>query len=209
MAEMERFERRLAASLERLADEVPTHVDARQLAAEAAAANARPRWLTLLLGERGRQLNPALWTAVVVAATLLLLLGVLIVGQRMSRAPFEATTHGPMSCVGPALGSTSGDVVLDCTSRLANPRLAGPVRISLGGATPHAGATLRRGAMTVDGVDARWSGDVIVMSAPNGVITGEASLMGDRAGAGIVLRVRLLSGDGRDWGLLGWAEEVR
>ena len=50
MAELEQFEARLAASLEHLADEVPTAVDARELTAAIASAEAGHRWLRPRIG---------------------------------------------------------------------------------------------------------------------------------------------------------------
>ncbi len=202
MAEMDRFEARLAASLERLADEVPTRVDAAELTATIAAAERRGGWPWVRARGRGRV--PALRVALVLVAILALVFGMLALAPRLVRTPFEPISHGSMTCAGAPSITGTGPVTLECVADLSDSRLAGDALITLGPATP--GSFARSGSMQLDASGASWAGDVETLSAPTGMVTGGAVLVGEGAAAGLVQRVRLLSADGLDWGLLGWVE---
>jgi hypothetical protein len=204
MAELDRFEARLAASLERLADEVPTRVDAAELTATIAAAEARRGWPWSRARARGG--TPALRVALVLAAVLALVFGMLALAPRLVRTPFAPMSHGSMTCAGAPSITGAGPVTLECVAELPDSRLAGDALITLGTASPRGGIAMRPGTMEVDAAGATWRGAIGFTTAANGVSVGDAVLTGSGAAAGIVLRLHLLSADGIEWGLLGWVE---
>ena len=203
MAELDRFEARLAASLERLADEVPTHVDPQELTESIAAAEAGRGWLRPITGLSGLRLSPVLRLGLVLMTVLALVLGMVVLSQRRVPAPFDAMTHGTMTCPGPAgTAEATGPLVLECTSALPDPRLAGGVRMTLDAATAAGDVIVRTGAMQLDGDGAGWAGSLEMMTAPSGLRSAHAVLAGTGAVDGLVLRLTLMSTDGLDWGLL-------
>ncbi len=208
MAEPDRFEARLAASLARLADDVPTDVDPARVAATVAAAE-RLGWLPWWPGLRGLRLVPALQLAIVLAALLALALGLLVLAPRLVQSPFEAQLRGRIVCEGtPWTTSDVGGLQLDCRSELADPRLAGTVRISVD-ELPQAGTgVIRPGAMELRAGGATWTGGLQVTTAPNGLAIGDAVLEGDGTADGVVLHLHLLSTDGLAWGVLATTSEA-
>lgn len=204
MAEMDRFEARLASSLERLADEVPTRVDAAELTATIVAAERRRGWPWI--GARGRKGVPALRVALVLAAVLALVFGMLALAPRLVQTPFEPISHGSMTCAGAPSISGAGPVTLECVAELPDSRLAGDALIALGAAADLGGVAVRPGTVELDAEGATWRGTLEVTTAPNGVSAGDAVLEGSGGAAGIVLRLHLLSANGTEWGLLGWVE---
>jgi hypothetical protein len=203
MAELDRFEARLAASLERLADEVPTYVDPLELTASIAAAEAGRGWLRPMTGLRGLRLSLALRLGLILVTVLALGLGMVVLSQRRVPAPFDAMTHGPMTCPGPAwTAEAAGSLVLECTSALPDPRLAGIVRITLDATTAAGDPIVRTGSIHLDGDGAGWAGFLEMMTAPSGMTSAEAVLAGTGAADGLVLQLHLVSTDGLEWGLL-------
>jgi hypothetical protein len=207
MAEPDRFEARLAASLARLADEVPTDVDPARVAATIASGERRG-WMPWWPGLRSLRLAPALQLAIVLAALLALALGLLVLAPRLVQSPFEAQLRGRIVCEGaPWTTSDVGRLQLDCRSELADPRLAGTVRISLD-ELPQAGTgVIRPGAMELRAGGASWTGGLQVTAAPNGLAIGDAVLVGDGTADGVVLHLHLLSTDGLAWGVLATTSE--
>jgi hypothetical protein len=204
MADMDRFEARLAASLERLADEVPTRVDAAELTATIAAAEGRRGWP--LTRTRDRRRAPALRVALVLAAILALVFGMIALAPRLVRTPFAPMSHGSMTCAGAPAITGAGPVTLECVAELPDSRLAGDALITLGAAADVGGVAVRPGTMELGAADATWRGTLELTTAPNGVSAGDAVLEGSGGAAGIVLRLHILSAGGTEWGLLGWVE---
>jgi hypothetical protein len=204
MAELDRFEARLAASLERLADEVPTRVDAAELTATIAAAERRRGWPFARARARGGA--PALRVALVLAAILALVFGMLALAPRLVRTPFAPMSHGSMTCAGAPPITGVGPVTLECAAELPDSRLAGDALITLGTAVGLGGTAVRPGTMALDAAGATWRGTIGLTTAANGVSAGDAVLTGSGDAAGIVLRLHLLSAGGTEWGLLGWVE---
>ena len=204
MAEMDRFEARLAASLEHLADEVPTRVNAAELTAAIAASEGRRGWPWVRARDRGHA--AVLRVALVLAAVLALVFGMLALAPRLVRTPFEPVSHGTMTCAGAPPVAGTGPLTLECRTALPDPRLSGDARITLGAAVDMGGIAVRPGTMELDAADATWSGTLEVTTAPNGISVGDAVLEGSGGAAGIVLRLHLLSAGGSEWGLLGWVE---
>jgi hypothetical protein len=209
MSELDRFEARLAVSLARLADQVPTEVDPVRVAATIASSERRARvpWWP---GLRSLRLVPTLQLAIVLAALLALALGLLVLAPRLLQSPFEAALHGRIVCEGaPWTTSDVGGQVLDCRSELADPRLAGTVRISVD-ELPQAGTgVVRPGAMELRAGGASWTGGLQVTTAANGLAIGDAVLEGDGTADGVVLHLHLLSTDGLAWGVLATTSEAK
>jgi hypothetical protein len=204
MAELEQFEVRLAASLGHLADEVPTTVDARELTAAIATAEAGRGWLRPVFGTRPLQPLKVLRYATMAAALLLLAAAAAVLAPRFMAAPFDATIHGRMMCTGPSLtSSTSESVELQCVSLLPDSRLAGSVRIALDRPMEIAGGLVRSGAMELSGDGARWNGAIQVTTAPNESAFGDGWLQGSGAAVGQALYLHVMSSDGQTWGVLG------
>jgi hypothetical protein len=204
MAELEQFEARLAASLERLADEIPTAVDPRELTAAIATAEAGHRWLRPWFGGRPIHRVAVLRYAAIAAALLLLAAAAAVLAPRFMAAPFGATIHGRMTCTGPSLtSSTNESVELECVSLLPDSRLAGSVRIALDRPLEIAGGLVRSGAIELSGDGARWNGAIQVTTAPNESAFGDGWLQGSGAAVGQALYLHVMSSDGQTWGVLG------
>jgi hypothetical protein len=204
MAELEQFEARLAASLEHLADEVPTAVDARELTAAIASAEAGHRWLRPVFGTRPLQPLMILRYAAIAAALLLLAAAAVVLAPRFMAAPFDATIHGRMTCTGPSLMSTANDPIeLECVSKLPDSRLAGALRINLEGPSEMAGGLVRSGAIELSGQGARWTGVIQVTTALNEAGFGDGWLRGSGAADGQALYLHVMSRDGQTWGVVG------
>ena len=196
MTEIDPFEARFAASLERLADEVPTEVDPVRLTAALAAAASGPRWRP-----RWRS-DPASWTApivrlmLVVAAVLALLYGAAVLAPRPAPAPIASPVHGVITCDGEPWATSARDgVTLDCASEL--PTAAdghGPDHPR----QPHT-ARGNADANRVDG-DARRQRGVGGMGpvhvGPRGMTVGGAVLGGHGTVEDMVIDIHLMSGDG-------------
>jgi hypothetical protein len=205
MAELDRFERRLAAGLERLADEVPTAVDAAAVAHRIAAAEAQRRGRSGRLAHTGpgtHGLAPVLRFALAPVALLLLVFGIIVLAERIAPAPSEGLFAGRAVCEGAPWTSATDAVAVDCILELADPRLAGPLRIVAGPATDAGGYAVRTGTLELRGSDATWTGALLLQVGRNGLASGTARLGGDGAAEGCVLDVRLVSADGVDWGVL-------
>jgi hypothetical protein len=205
MTELEQFEARLAASLEHLADEVPTTVDSRELTAAIVATEAGRGWLHPAFGAHLRPRAAVLRYALAAAALLLLAAAVAaVLAPRFMAAPFDAMTHGRMTCSEAAWESSATDpVVLDCVLAMPDTRLAGNVQISLGAPSTAAGGISRFGSIALSGNGARWTGTIQVTAAPNEAAFGDGRLHGSDAADGQVLYLHLMSGDGLTWGVLG------
>lgn len=203
MAELEQFEARLAASLEHLADEVPTAVDARELTAAIASAEAGHRWLRPRIGAWPTRVT-VLRYAALAAALLLLAAAAAVLAPRFLATPFDATIHGRMTCTEHSwTSSTAGPVELECVSQLPDGRLAGNVVVTLGGPSEDLGGIVRSGSMELSGDGARWTGIVQITTAPNEAAFGDGRLHGSGAADGQVLYLHVMSGDGLTWGVLG------
>jgi hypothetical protein len=207
MAEMDRFEARLAASLERLADEVPTEVDPVELTAVIAAAGRRRSWRWP--GALSFRDAPALWVALVLATVLALAFGMVTLAPRLVRPPFEPLVLGSMTCAGPPAIWGAGPLALDCVMDLPDERMDGDARIMLGMPADVGGIPVRPGTIELNGADAAWHGPVEVTTAPNGVSTGDAVLEGSGRAERLILSIHLVSADGTGWGLLGRVEARR
>lgn len=202
---MDRFERRFETALGRLADEVPTGVDAAAVARTIAAGEARRRgWLGGVAGSRSdaRGLAPVLRFALAPVALLLLVFGIVVLAERIAPAPSEGVFAGRATCESEPWTSAIGAVSLDCVLELADPHLAGPLRIVAGPATDAGGYAIRTGSLALRGSDATWTGALLLEVGENGLASGSARLVGDNGGEGVILDVRLVSADGVDWGLL-------
>lgn len=205
MAELDRFERHLEAGLLRLADEVPTAVDAAAVARAVAAGEARRRGpLGWLAGPQPRAggLAPVLRFALAPVALLLVVFGIVVLAERIAPAPFEGAFVGSAACEGASWTSTTGAVTLDCVVETVDRRLAGPLRMVVGSAVDAGGHAIRTGTLELRGTDATWRGALFLQIGQNGIVTGTARLAGDGAAEGVVLDVTLLSDGGIEWGLL-------
>lgn len=204
------FEARVAASLERLADEVPTDVDAVELTATLASAATGPRWLPRRMSGWATAIAPVLRLVLVVMAVLALLHGAAVLGPRPIRTPIPSPIHGLITCDGgPWTTSMVDSVTLDCVSSLPDPRLAGTVRITLDDPAQSGGTPTRTGSMELQAGGATWEGWLRVTTTPNGMAVGGAVLVGQATAQGVVLDLRLMSSDGRDWGVLATTTESR
>lgn len=211
MAEMERFESRFEAALGQLADEVPTAVDAAEVARSVAADGARRGWLSSLLGGGPglHGLAPVLRFALAPALLLLLVYGLITLAQRIDATPSGVSITGRMTCEGSSWTTLAGPVLLECATDLPDPQLAGRVRIALEEGAPVGGFSARGGTMEIDALGASWSGALEVTVAPNRMAIGDAALTGHGSAGGQVLLVHAISTDGLSWGLLGWIETAR
>ncbi len=203
MAEMDRFERRFETALGRLADEVPTVVDAAAVARTIAAGEARRRgWLGRLVGPDVRGLSPVLLFALAPVALLLLVFGVVVLAERIAPLPQEGAFAGRATCDGAPWTSTTEAVALECVMDLADPRLAGSLRLTAGPAVDVPGYAVRTGSLDLRGSGATWTGALLLEVGKNGLAIGSARLAGAGAAEGVILDVELISTDGVDWGVL-------
>lgn len=205
MTELDRFEARLAASLDRLAAEAPASVDARELAAAIAADEARrARWLPGLRGW-------AVPRAAVARVALVLLIapfvavGLLVLVNHDDGQPQGVATHGRLACGEPSLatGSTDQPLVLDCTGEVTDLPADGAIRMTLAPAVTATGTLVRTGVIELRSPGATWTGQVTLRTAPAGITVGDATLTGSGRAAGAALHLHLMSTDGSSWGVVG------
>lgn len=202
MAEMDRFEARLAASLRQLADEVPTEVDASLVASTAGAAHpAGTRAIPTLVGWRGR-LVPGLRLAIVVALLALLAYAAVVLAPRLVSPPLPSIIHGLIRCDGESWTSRTAPVVLTCSVDLGDPRLAGAATIAVDAAAGQ-GALGRTGRVELGAGGTRWVGPLVLERSPAGMVAGDALLGGSGGSAGYTLELHVFSSDGLEWGVLG------
>lgn len=210
MAEMDRFERRFERALGRLADEVPTAVDAAETArAVVAAGGRRGRWSVPFVGSlpRAAGLAPVLRFALLPAAVLLLTFGIFGIAQRIALPPYAGMAVGTMTCPGePWTLSASAAIVLDCTAELDDPRLSGTVHLEMGAPRVANGLAARTGTMVLRTSAGPWAGNASLVTGPNGLTVADAALVGDGDAAGSRMRLHLISPDGLRWGFQAWVE---
>lgn len=203
MTEIDPFEARFAASLERLADEVPTEVDPVRLTAALAAEASGPRWRPRWWSNPASPTAPIVRLMLVVAAVLALLYGAAVLAPRPAPTPIASPVHGVITCDGEPWATSARDgLTLDCTSELPDPRLAGTVRITLDSPAQPGETPTRTGSMEMRAGSATWAGRVRFTTAPNGMTVGGAVLGGHGTVEDIVIDIHLMSGDGLDWGVL-------
>lgn len=210
---MERFESRLAASLEQLADEVPTSVSGTRLAREIAAADAGRGWPERLREAWDRTLAPlgglapVFRYALAPAFLLILAAGLFALAQRTEPVPFADPVVGQMTCEGPTWTTSSRAVeALACSAELRDPRLSGTVRLDVDAAEAAAGVRVRSGTIELRTASGTWHGDVGLTVGANGMAIGDAVLAGSADDSGLVLGLHLITSDGRTWGLMASVE---
>jgi hypothetical protein len=201
MADIERFEGRLAASLRLLADEAQTEVDAALVASTVAAAHPAGSRGSPAFGASLLRLGPSLRLAIVVALLALVAYLAITLAPRLLAQPLPASIHGLIQCDGERWTGGSTAVVLRCSSGLADSRLAGPVRLAVDPAT--AGARGRTGSIELEGSGGRWQGRLLLETSPDGMVVADASLTAGDASAGYLLQLHLISPDGLEWGVIG------
>ena len=197
MAEMERFEARLAAAIDRLADEAPTTVDDQQLARAIASAEAAHHPIAFRLGWRLR-------IAVAVILILALAIAMVALAERIAPAPLSGSIIGRLACTGPPwVSSDTVTVALECSSDLGDPRFSGWITIDIGEADQVDGVSYRAGRVALRMESATCAGRLRVTEAPNGMAVADAALACDAALRGTVLTLRFVTGDGLSWSVLG------
>ena len=206
MAETERFEAQLQAALAAYADEVPTTVDAVELARSIATAERERGWRRLFPTGALEAWSGTLQLVrlgLVLCALALLTAALVVLAQRI--APLPTMLTGRMGCVGsPWAVPTPERLELDCTTELADERATGAASLVLeppaGGASPW----FRSGSMKLRTRAMVWLGSVALQAAPNGVAVSDVELEGYGAGpVPLVLRLHLVTTDGVRWGLSG------
>lgn len=203
MTEIDPFESRLAASLERLADEVPTEVDPVHLTTALATAASAPSWLPRWRPARTSAAAPLVRLMLIVVAVVALLYGTAVLAPRPAPASIASPLHGLITCDGePWATSARDEVTLDCTSELPDPRLAGTVRITLDSPAEPGETPTRTGSMEMHAGNATWVGRVRCTTAPSGMTVGGAVLGGHGSVEDFVIDIHLMSGDGLVWGVL-------
>jgi hypothetical protein len=205
MVEMERFESRLAAGLGRLADEVPTAVDAAAVARSVAATAAKRSGLLarLTAGPATGGLSPIVRFGLAPVALLVLVFGLVTLSERIAPAPLEGASTGRAACQGsPWTTAPTAAVALECAIELADPRLAGSMRLVAGPATDAGRFDVRSGSLEIRAGDAAWAGTVGLRIGPNGLVVADAHLTGDGTAEGLDVDLHLVSADGLRWGVL-------
>lgn len=211
MADMDRFEARLAQALERYADEAPTAVDAAEVTRAVAADHAQRGWPGRLAGgwwptARALRFAPVAQGALAVVVIVAMGAGAFALAERMSPVPLDVALTGQMDC--PGFTSTipaAQSIELSCSAAFSGTRLAGPARITLGPATTSLGLPARPGSMELHAAGSTWQGAIWVTTSPNGLILGNARLATESPD-GQILNLQIVGGDGIPWGLLGAIE---
>jgi hypothetical protein len=203
----ERFERRLATALERLADDAPSTVDAAAVARAIAVREGAPERATLrrwapTVGTGSAPLARLVRIGVVAAALLALLAGLAILAQRMSPASVDGPFTGRLRCAETAWSDRPDAMTLDCTLDTNDRQTTGRVHGALA-AVP--GATEPRawsGQARVETAEGTWTGVLLVRAGPNGVGSGDVELT-RFADTTSRIDLHLITADGMRWGVLG------
>lgn len=208
MDDLERFGSRLAASLQRLADDIPTDVDTDLYAASTVRLAGRRHRLAGPWGRSELAVPRPLRLVLAVAALVGLAFAMLLVAQGVRPSVVTGSVHGELVC-SDLLPAAALPADLACASELSDPGFSGPVDLRLDPATLFAAGASRAGTMTIRGANGTWSGPVHVVVGPNGLVGGDATLASDGAAIESVLEVRLVAGGGTRWGVLGTVRRTR
>lgn len=196
------FEERLGIALRRYADEVPTDVDAAEVARSVAAAEQGSTWRRIggLLPLRAASL---IWAMLVMVAVPAVLAGALLLTHEIAPSPYPGTLYGSMACGNEPWITGATGATLECHTRLPDPRTSATARIVLHAPTGTDVLHVWSGVLVVGGQGASWSGPLKLTATPNGVVSGNAVLHGEGRYAGLTLQLHLVTDDGAAWGLTG------
>lgn len=202
----DRFERRLATALERLADDASTAVDAAAVAHAIAVRENAPgptawrRWAPIGIGSAPLARLGRIGVVVVILLTLLV--GLAILAQRLAPAAVDGPFTGRLDCSGMSWSERPAVLTLDCRFD-TNDR----------GVTGHFGGTLSRvsgtteprawaGQVRLETAEGAWAGVLLMHGGPNGVGSGDVELT-RFADTKSRIDLHLITADGVRWGALG------